>query len=226
VAENGEVVLDCLAAHTFDLILMDVQMPLMDGLEATRRIRHQELESGQHIPIIAMTARAMKGDREECLSAGMDHYISKPIRREELIEVLAQYSDDNEEETKTPREATESDETSHIDWKVARASAADDEEILREVAQESQVELRQLANQLQESLQKQEFQETHRIAHTIKSIGRTLGATRLFELAQFCEERAGASDLASVAERRDQLQEEIDVVVEELHQYCAEHRKG
>jgi len=226
VAENGEVVLDRLAAESFDLILMDVQMPLMDGIDATRRIRQQELQTGEHIPIIAMTARAMKGDREECLSAGMDNYVSKPIRREELIEALAQYAADDVEETKTPREAARPDETSHIDWQVALASAADDAEILRKVAQESQSELRQLADQFLESLQQQETQETHRIAHTIKSIGRTFGASRLFELAQFCEERAGAGDLASVSERRDQLREEIDVVVGELRRYCDERREG
>ena len=109
---------------------------------------------------------------------------------------------------------------------MALASAADDAEILRKVAQESQSELRQLADQFLESLQQQETQETHRIAHTIKSIGRTFGASRLFELAQFCEERAGAGDLASVSERRDQLREEIDVVVGELRRYCDERREG
>ncbi len=63
---------------------MDVQMPVLDGLEATQRIRQLERESGGHIPIVAMTARAMKGDRERCLDAGMDDYVSKPVRRADL----------------------------------------------------------------------------------------------------------------------------------------------
>lgn len=77
----------------FDLILMDVQMPEMDGLQATAEIRARESGSGRHVPIVAMTAHAMKGDRERCLDAGMDGYIVKPIRRTELLEEIARRRD-------------------------------------------------------------------------------------------------------------------------------------
>ena len=80
VASHGREALECWRTGTFDLILMDIQMPEMDGFEATRAIRAQEQTSGQHIPIVAMTAHAMMGDRELCLEAGMDEYVSKPIR--------------------------------------------------------------------------------------------------------------------------------------------------
>jgi two-component system, sensor histidine kinase and response regulator len=79
VAENGAIALTAYAREGFDLILMDVQMPEMSGLDATRQIRELERASGGHVPIIAMTANAMIGDREECLAAGMDDYVSKPI---------------------------------------------------------------------------------------------------------------------------------------------------
>jgi two-component system, sensor histidine kinase and response regulator len=90
VANNGREALDRLADHQFDLVLMDVQMPEMDGLTATRQVRKREAESGRHVPIIAMTAHAMKGDRERCLAAGMDGYVSKPIRASELHAAIAE----------------------------------------------------------------------------------------------------------------------------------------
>ena len=91
VAGNGAEALQALAKESFDLILMDVQMPEMDGIEATGIIREQEKRSGLRQPIIALTAHAMKGDREKCLAAGMDGYLSKPIRPQELDEVLHTY---------------------------------------------------------------------------------------------------------------------------------------
>jgi PAS domain S-box-containing protein len=79
VAENGRQALSMIEKHKFDMVLMDVQMPEMGGLEATRAIREREKESGAHIPIIAMTAHAMRGDREKCLATGMDAYLAKPL---------------------------------------------------------------------------------------------------------------------------------------------------
>ena len=76
----------------FDVALMDVQMPEMDGMEATAAIREEEKHTGEHLPIIAMTAHSMKGDREACLSAGMDGYVSKPIRSEELFATIEEVS--------------------------------------------------------------------------------------------------------------------------------------
>jgi two-component system sensor histidine kinase/response regulator len=93
VAGNGKEALVALEKDSFDLVLMDVQMPEMDGFEATAVIREKEKRSGRnHLPVIAMTAHAMLGDRERCLEAGMDDYITKPIRSQELAELLARYS--------------------------------------------------------------------------------------------------------------------------------------
>ena len=88
VANNGREALDTLEQETFDLVLMDIQMPVLSGLEAAAIIREREKESGEHTRIIALTANAMSGDREKCLAAGMDGYLSKPIRVEELLAVL------------------------------------------------------------------------------------------------------------------------------------------
>lgn len=87
-AENGEEAVEKYSNEPFDLILMDVQMPKVDGFQATKQIRNMELTNGVHIPIIAMTAHAMKGDREKCLEAGMDFYITKPVDSKELIGLI------------------------------------------------------------------------------------------------------------------------------------------
>ncbi len=88
VVENGRAALEAVSASAYDLVLMDVQMPVMDGLEATRRIRTLEQQLGGHTPIIALTANAMKGDREKCLDAGMDDYVTKPIKPKDLIAAI------------------------------------------------------------------------------------------------------------------------------------------
>ncbi|GAB4397149.1 MAG: hypothetical protein OHK0048_04440 [Rhodoferax sp.] len=91
VAADGQQALDLLAQRRFDIVLMDMMMPVMDGLEATRRFRASE-PAGQHTPIVAMTANAMQGDRERCLQAGMDDYLSKPIEASQLQAVLARWA--------------------------------------------------------------------------------------------------------------------------------------
>ncbi len=91
IAANGKEAIGALERQAFDLVLMDVQMPEMDGLEAAAAIRQREKASGRHIPIVAMTAHAMTGDRERCLACGMDGYITKPIRRQELLKVVHEH---------------------------------------------------------------------------------------------------------------------------------------
>jgi CheY-like chemotaxis protein/HPt (histidine-containing phosphotransfer) domain-containing protein/two-component sensor histidine kinase len=100
VASNGREALETLDKEHIDVILMDVQMPEMDGFEATELIRDREKGNGGHIPIVAMTAHAMKGDRERCLAAGMDSYISKPIRAEQLFTVIQNLANRPQEKKK------------------------------------------------------------------------------------------------------------------------------
>ncbi len=103
VTANGREALAALDRETFDLVLMDVQMPEMDGFEATAAIRLRERATGAHLHIIAMTAHAMQGDRERCLAAGMDAYISKPIKSRDLTDRLERFSQTREEETTPSR---------------------------------------------------------------------------------------------------------------------------
>ncbi len=98
IAADGREALAALDGENFDVVLMDVQMPEMDGFETTSAIRVRERDTGKRLPIIAMTAHAMQGDRERCLAAGMDSYIAKPIRARELIELLEKFCDAAQEE--------------------------------------------------------------------------------------------------------------------------------
>jgi len=88
VANDGRAAVAALATNAFDVVLMDVQMPEMDGFEATRAIRARERATGGRVPIVAMTAHAMKGDEERCLLAGMDAYLAKPINAVQLFEII------------------------------------------------------------------------------------------------------------------------------------------
>jgi CheY-like chemotaxis protein len=96
LAANGLEVIESLARQPYDVILMDVQMPEMDGIEATARLRASPLPFGVRPWIIALTANAMQGDRERCLAAGMDGYLSKPIRPDALFASLAEHAPDSE----------------------------------------------------------------------------------------------------------------------------------
>ena len=86
--DNGREALERLDQESFDLVLMDVQMPEIDGFEATATLRKKEEATGAHLPVVAMTAHAMQGDKERCLAAGMDGYVSKPIDINQLVSVV------------------------------------------------------------------------------------------------------------------------------------------
>ena len=92
VAGNGKIALEMLGRDHFDLILMDVQMPELDGLATAQEIRRREQLGGRHVPIVALTAHAMSGDRERCLAAGMEGYLTKPVNTKELEDTLKLYS--------------------------------------------------------------------------------------------------------------------------------------
>jgi CheY-like chemotaxis protein len=102
IAGNGREALEALEKESFDLIFMDLQMPVMDGFEATAAIRKREGTGGVRLPVVALTAHAMKGDREKCLAGGMDEYLTKPIRAQELDEVLQIYQMRRAESTEAP----------------------------------------------------------------------------------------------------------------------------
>ncbi len=235
VADNGvEAVRRC-AVERFDLVLMDVQMPQMDGLEATRRIREQERDSGRHTPVLAMTAHAIKGDRELCLQAGMDAYISKPVRARELFSAIKQLLPARES-VEPSRGASPSpagkvrgesaDEQSQrandaLDWAAACAQSDLGEESLQELAGVCLEECPKLLADIREALGKADTTSLHRAAHTLKSSAALFQAQRAARLARELEMQALAGELDRAAETSEELEAEAGRMTRAL----AEHVK-
>ncbi len=220
VAEDGEAAVDLWRDGDFDLILMDVQMPVMDGLEATRAIRDAEASTGGHIPIVAMTARAMPGDRELCLEAGMDGYIAKPVRRHALYQALAPLFSlgetvdvaDNDAEPPRPRHSP----VTGINWDRALDNMAGDHGLLQEVMQATRDETPRLLTALETAIAAGDLAESLRLAHTIKGAGRTFASADLQAAAGRIEDAAEAGNAAPIATMLPALREEVRRFLEEL----------
>lgn len=216
VATTGLEALDALEKEEFDLILMDVQMPEMDGLTAAQEIRKREQESGgRRIPIIAMTAHAMKGDRERCLEAGMDDYVSKPIRPFDLASVLSHYTQkdesspsETEDATGQDREGASGEESEAMSWATLLKHVQQDQSLARVVADAYLQETPRLASQLKESLAARNNVKAKIAAHTIKGSLRTLGAP--------CEKLAASMEEALGIPNWDECDQLIDPLLESL----------
>jgi CheY-like chemotaxis protein/HPt (histidine-containing phosphotransfer) domain-containing protein len=180
-ATNGREALEILERQAIDIILMDVQMPVMGGLEATTSIRERERGTGRHVPIIAMTAHAMKGDRERCLRAGMDDYVSKPVRPSELYAALeravprAGLAEGARAEGPTPTTAAHHREAaagsgSVIDRARLLARLEGDAGLLEEIVRLYHETCPQLMQELRAAAAERDSQALCRTAHTLKGM--------------------------------------------------------
>jgi PAS domain S-box-containing protein len=170
LVDNGLAVLDSAGQGGYDVILMDVQMPALDGLAATRQIRLRELAQGGHVPIIAMTARAMAGDRERCLEAGMDDYLSKPVDSQQLREMLQRYQPDSGRQL--------------LDWRGALQRLDGDAELLLELAALFLQDGPQLWQELGAALASGQGERSTRAVHSLKGVLVNFGAARALALAE------------------------------------------
>jgi CheY-like chemotaxis protein len=192
---NGLEALTALEKNRYDLILMDVQMPEMDGFETTAAIRRKEKEKGGHIPIVAMTAHAMKGDRERCLEAGMDDYLSKPIQPKELIEMIErQLKGARPGETEVaPSERAEEPEV--FDRKVLLERLDGDEEIFKEIIATFLDDAPNQIERLKKALQERNATGVERQAHLLKGAALNIGGNGLQTAARELETAAREGDL-------------------------------
>jgi signal transduction histidine kinase/DNA-binding response OmpR family regulator/HAMP domain-containing protein len=207
VATNGREALDALEKQDFDLVLMDVQMPEMDGFEATVAIREQEKKAGGHIPVVAMTAHAMKGDRERCLEIGMDAYVAKPIRAQELLATVDRIAS-GEPKPKAVADGERRDDV--IDWLAAIEHLEGDVELLREIAGMFVEQCPSLVSRVKEAVALKDAVEIERAAHTVKGSVGNFAAKAAFEAALRLERigREGALDEADAA--CEALEEELE----------------
>ncbi|CAN7584369.1 ATP-binding protein [Pseudoduganella sp. LjRoot289] len=196
VAGNGLTALEYATQGSYDLVLMDVQMPDLDGLAVTRHIRQWEQAAGSHTPVVAMTARAMAGDRERCLEAGMDDYLSKPVDVARLREVLARYAPGTEAPV--------------LDWPAALLRLDGDEELLRELAALFLQDGPQLWREVVDAQAAQDAERGARAVHSLKGVLVNFGAARAIAAA----ERLGAHRDAAHMEA-------LDAAIKQLYEALA-----
>ncbi len=236
LAANGIEVLDALERAAYDVILMDCQMPEMDGFEATAVIRRREQGAGEHITIIALTANVMEGDRDHCLQAGMDDYLSKPFSRAQLVEVINSRRDSQPATAVAAAIPNEqSPEAGDTDASHAGNAMLDPSAIraIRELQQPGNPDLLSrvvslyledcpgLLNGLRKSIEESDAENVRQHAHRFKSGSANLGATGLAELCKQLEYKGRENDLADGEALLSRIESEFRAVAVLLNEELA-----
>jgi CheY-like chemotaxis protein/HPt (histidine-containing phosphotransfer) domain-containing protein len=211
VVSNGREAIDMLRRGPYAVVLMDVQMPEMDGFEATGVIRREDAASGvQRVPIIALTANAMSGDRERCLAAGMDDYLSKPIRLPELAAVLSRWA---------PRVEQDELDTTALEELQALGVPGGPNPVAR-LVELFIVDSQRRLERLNDAIQRQDATEVQRLAHAQKGSSGTIGAREVGALAAELDELARGESLDGAEEVFKALQAAFGRTQRALKPYC------
>ena len=224
VAGTGRAAVDAWQSQTFDLILMDVQMPELDGFEATQLIRQLEQPLGTHIPIIAMTAHAMKGDRERCLESGMDEYLSKPIRSQQIAEKLfSVFGQPVGNQPVATQGHSDSTTTPVIDWKTALEGVDNDRELFATVIQAFLETTPASLIQMRAALDAKQPIPLQRAAHALKGELLALGATHAAETALKLELTDKSHDWSEAQATFGQFERQLALLQEPLTLFVREN---
>jgi len=202
VVGDGQAALAALAQAPFDLVLMDIQMPVLDGLAATAAIRTQEQMQGTHMPIIAMTAHAMRGDRERCLAAGMDGYVTKPLKAADLAAAIAQLLP-AAAPLQPPRD------TPPVDVSAALRSVEGDQGLLEDLFEAFQQDYPKQLAELQDAIGMGDAARTARVAHSLKGAVGYFGTQRTFALAAQLETLGRQAELEGALSLVQELEQEL-----------------
>ncbi|HEY1986045.1 MAG TPA: response regulator [Terracidiphilus sp.] len=218
VVANGKEALAALKRDTYDLVLMDMQMPEMDGFEAVSILREQEKITGKHQPVVAMTALAMNGDREHCMSVGMDGYLSKPIRTQELDEMLERYYVPKEDISKISIRNEVSNGPVEISQLLDRID--DDRALLAELLDIFRREYPDNQRAAERAIDARDAAELERVGHTLKGALGNLSATNAASLASQLEIIGRSNELSEARAILDRLIAEVSTVVDVLESLC------
>jgi signal transduction histidine kinase/DNA-binding response OmpR family regulator/HPt (histidine-containing phosphotransfer) domain-containing protein len=225
VANNGQEVLDLLTKEPFDLILMDVQMPVMDGFQATEAIRKQEGGTQQHIRIVAMTAHALKGDRERCLAAGMDGYIAKPVKEDILLATVENW-DTTELRLPAGNYSTPPIKTGPtLDWQEALNRVRGRQKLLCKMMTLFQEQAPKLLIEMDDAIHRQDAKFLKRSAHTLKSSANSIGAFALGDIAQQLENIGQEAVFSDAKANYIILQQAITQLEPAIKSFLSEHQE-
>jgi two-component system, sensor histidine kinase and response regulator len=223
VVSDGKDAVDAWFGEHFDLILMDCQMPEMDGYEATRQIRVAEAEVGGHTPIVAVTANAMKGDRERCLTAGMDDHLGKPLQLDRLQQVIARWTNRGNSPA-VPESARESScEEARQDalplnydrlHEIAGGDAAFAHELINLFLEDAARRITALAEAIAEA----DAVTIRKVAHTLKGSSSNIGAEPLRQAAFAVEQQGNVGDLENAATSLAMIEKEFERLQESLNE--------
>jgi len=222
VVGDGQEAIEALGESEFDLVLMDIQMPRLDGIDATRSIRAGEQWTGKHVPIVAITAHAMAGDRERFLEAGMDAYVPKPLDARVLFETIGRLLGDggSEPESQTPEEApseeTLSEETPVIDRAAVLEKLGGDEELLAEIIELYLDDAPKVLDSIRAAFATEDVEGVWKAAHRLKGSVGSLSADPAFQAAKHLEEVGRKGDLAAAVQAFEALEREAERLAEEL----------
>jgi two-component system, sensor histidine kinase and response regulator len=223
LAQNGREAVELTKIHNFEAVLMDIQMPEMDGYEATRIIR-QDPESG-NVPIIAMTANAMTGDREKCLEAGMNDHIAKPISMESLFETLAEWvSTTKARPLQTSVDPLKTEDSTDIlpqtlpgiNLEKGLLNVDDNKKLFRKLLLDFYKDHQQDAQLLQAALKTDDREVAQRIAHSIKGVSGTLGAEKLSQVSAHLESSLNQMPEEISSELISDFEAELAIIVQGL----------
>jgi PAS domain S-box-containing protein len=207
LAENGRQALEAVEKHSFDLVLMDVQMPELGGLEATQAIRQKEKTSGKHVPILAMTAHAMQGDRERCLAAGMDGYIAKPLDPRKFLQTVEAVGADGAAATVAADEGREPEGSLERNTLLERFSG--NENLLRSLVKTFSKDCPKMMARIRSSLASRDAAALADASHALKGSVGNFGPSAALETARQIEKEARQGKLDGAWEMYATLEDEF-----------------